>query len=160
MTKPSSRPRWWVDELDIARITLDQTVHFSFDAIPGETFAGRVSKIAHVGRINQRGLPVIDIEIIINDPDPRIIIPYSFKAEILVSAPAEYLVVDERAVVWRDDKVYVKLVDPKDPSRLLDRQVKIKPWKDGQTIILEGLSEGDQVWIEQNPMTDFSSIMF
>lgn len=140
-----------VDELDIARITLGQTALFSFDALPGETFQGAVSKIAHIGRINQRGLPVIDIEIIIDDPDPRIYIPYSFKAEILVSTPAEYLVMDEKGVIWRDDKVYAELVDPEDPERTIERLIRIKPWRDGRVIILDGLAEGDQVRMNAQP---------
>ena len=149
-----------VDELDIARIALDQTVLFSFDALPGETFEGKVSKIAQIGKINQRGLPVIDIEIIIDDPDPRIVIPYSFKAEILVSIPADYLVVDEKAIIWRDDKVYVNLIDPEDPTRVLEREIKFKPWQDGQAIVLDGLDEGDHLRLESRPQNDAQELWF
>ena len=143
-----------VDELDIARLSIGQMVHFFFDALPGETFEGKVSKIAIIGRLNQRGLPVTDVEIIIDDPDPRILIPYSFRAEILTSTPSDYLVLDEKAIIWRDDKIFVQLADPEDPENLIERNIRIKPWKDGRVIILEGLSEGDRVLMNTPPSAD------
>lgn len=139
-----------VDELDISRIELRQEVNFTFDAVPGEVFKGTVSKIAHIGRINQQGLTVVDIELTIKNPDPRIIIPYSFKADIIVSAPAEYLVIDDRSVIWEDDKVYVDLVDPEDPGHVIRKEIKIKLWRDGRVIILEGLKEGDNVLVMED----------
>jgi len=143
-----------VDELDISRITIGQKVIFSFDAIPGEFFFGEVSKIANIGRISSRGLPVIDIETVITDPDPRIYIPFSFKAEILVEAPAEYIVMDERAVVWKDDEVFANLLDPLDPKRTILRSIRIKPWKDGKVIILGGLKEGDETVLQDKVSED------
>ncbi|MBI9107424.1 MAG: HlyD family efflux transporter periplasmic adaptor subunit [Spirochaetales bacterium] len=131
-----------VDELDIARIEVGQKGVFSFDAIPGETFEGRVSKVARIGRLNNNGLPVVDIELIIDEPDPRIFIPYSFKVEILTDEPAEFLVIPETAVIWEDDKVYANV---KSGESTVKREIKIKEWKNGKTIILGGLVEGEEV---------------
>jgi len=135
-----------VDELDIARIKIGQKAVFSFDAIPGETFLGRVSKIAHIGRLNTNGLPVVDVELIIDNPDPRIFIPYSFKVEIVTDAPAEFLVVSEKSVLWENDQTYVNLRESPNSS-LIKREVKIREWKDGKTIILDGVQQGDIVLI-------------
>lgn len=135
-----------VDELDISRIRVDQKAVFSFDALPGENFDGRVSKIAHIGRLNQNGLPVVDIELIIDSPDPRIFIPYSFKVEIITDKPSEFLVVSDKAVIWENDKTYINLKSPEDGTTV-KREVRIKEWKDGKTIILEGADEGDELLI-------------
>ncbi len=134
-----------VDELDIARIEVGQKAIFSFDAISGETFIGRVAKIAHIGRLNENGLPVIDVELIIDDPDPRVLIPYSFKVEILTTAPAEYLTVPEQAVIWEDDKTFVNIMNKDSGQPPIKREVKIREWTDGKTIVLEGVNEGDSV---------------
>ncbi len=140
-----------VDELDIARIEVGQKAIFSFDAVPGETFTGRVAKIAHIGRLNENGLPVIDVELIIDNPDPRILIPYSFKVEILTTAPAEYLAVPDQAVIWENDKTFINIRSG-DGQLPIKREVKIREWKDGKTIVLEGVSEGEPVLM--NMMAD------
>ena len=136
-----------VDELDIARIKIGQDVVFTFDALPDEEFTGTVSKIAQMGRINKKGLPVVDVELLIENPDPRIIIPYSFKAEIIVTDPVEYTVMDEKAVIWRDDKVYATVKDPANPESNTERPIRIRPWRNGKVIILEGLTVGETVVI-------------
>ncbi len=135
-----------VDELDISRIRIDQKAIFSFDALPGETFEGRVSKIAHIGRLNENGLPVVDVELIINSPDPRIFIPYSFKVEIITDKPVEFLVVSDKAIIWENDKTYINLMSPSGGATV-KREVRIKEWKDGKTIILDGAGEGDELLI-------------
>ncbi|MDC7124322.1 MAG: HlyD family efflux transporter periplasmic adaptor subunit [Spirochaetales bacterium] len=142
-----------VDELDIARIEIGQKAVFSFDAIPGEKFTGRVSKIAHIGRLNDNGLPVIDVELIIDKPDPRILIPYSFKVEILTTAASKYLAVPDQSVIWEDDKTYVNINTDDSPTPLR-REVKIREWKDGKTIILDGLGEGDRVLLNKEDKPD------
>ncbi len=136
-----------VDELDIARIRLDQKCLFYFDALPGESFEGRVSKIARIGRLNSKGLPVVDVELIIDEPDPRIFIPYSFKAEIQTAEPREVLVIPDSAVLWEDDETYAEVLEGEDAPPL-KRKIKIKTWRNGKTIVLEGLKEGETLKIQ------------
>ena len=141
-----------VDELDISRIRTGQKAIFSFDALPGETFIGRVSKIAHIGRLNDNGLPVVDVELIIDSPDPRIFIPYSFKVEILTTAPAEYIAVPEKSVLWEDDSTFINVAD--ENGEPIKREVKIKEWKDGKTIVLDGIQEGETVLIRDTAVPE------
>ena len=150
-----------VDELDVARLRVGQEAVFSFDALPGEIFPGRVERVAPIGRLNQRGLPVIDVDIVIEDPDPRIIIPYSFQADIIVTDAADFLVLDERAVVWRDDAVFATLVDRENPDRTIERPIRIRPWRDGTVIVIAGLEEGDEVLMQQSDFgfEEFDSFM-
>lgn len=146
-----------VDELDISRISLGQTGVFSFDAIPDETFKGRVSKIARIGRLNSNGLPVVDIELIIDNPDPRIFIPYSFKVEILTNEPVEFLVVPDAAVIWEDDVTYAN-VKPAAGDESLKMEIRIRQWKNGKTIILDGLVEGDEVVLNTTQAVEEDSL--
>ncbi len=141
------KARVTIDELDIARIRLNQKGIFHFDALPGESFEGRVSKIARIGRLNNNGLPVVDVELIIDDPDPRIFIPYSFKAEIQTAEPRDVLLVPDAAVIWEDDQTYAEILKEEGKAPL-KRQIKINPWKDGKSIVLEGLKEGDTLRIQ------------
>lgn len=133
----------FVDELDIARIQSGQTVIFRFDALKGESFEGRVESVASIGRINNQGLPVLEVHLLIDDPDPSIFIPYSFQAEILVSEAQDYLVVDKQACQWRDDKVFVRIQDRESEQGFREQAIQVRPWRDGKMIILDGLSEGD-----------------
>ena len=146
-----------VDELDISRLALDQTGIFSFDALPGETFEGRVSKIARIGRLNSNGLPVVDIELLIDNPDPRIFIPYSFKVEILTNEPTEHLVVPDSAVIWEDDATFVSIKNNENGS-VIKKEVKIKEWTNGKSIILSGLAAGDEVVLNTLPAIEENSI--
>ena len=68
--------------------------------------------------------------------------------------------VDEKAIIWRDDKVYVNLIDPEDPSRVLEREIRVKPWQDGQAIVLDGLDEGDHLRLESRPQNDAQELWF
>lgn len=149
-----------VDELDVARLDIGQEVIFSFDALPGESFPGRVERIAPIGRLNERGLPVVDVDLVIDDPDPRIFIPYSFRAEIIVTEAVEYLLLDERAVLWRDDAVFASLVDQENQELNVERAIRIRPWRDGKVIVLAGLEEGDEVLMQNAAeFEDFNSFI-
>ena len=134
-----------VDELDIARISVGQTVLFYFDSLPKEGFDGRVSRIAHIGRINEAGLPVGDVELVIDTPDSRIFIPSSFQATITTAQPTPRLVMSERAVVWRNDRVYAWVSTGPNPTDGQEREIHITPWREGRVVVLDGVAEGDAV---------------
>lgn len=144
-----------ISELDIAEVHVEDRVTFEFDALEGEKFTGRVERIARIGRINSRGLTVIDAELLIDQPDPRILTPYSFSAEIITSEPEEVLLLDSGAINWQDDRVlaypYVQQEEGV-TQELSPVELEVAPWSDREVIILSGAQEGD-AFIINGPVT-------
>ncbi|HOX16937.1 MAG TPA: efflux RND transporter periplasmic adaptor subunit [Spirochaetales bacterium] len=87
-----------IDEIDLPKVRAAQIVEFEFDAIPGVTYRGAVSRIPPVGRVTSQGLAVFDVEATIENPPAELLPGYSFSATILVSEAKAVLTVPSAAV--------------------------------------------------------------
>lgn len=98
-----------VDELDIAKIKLEQKVEVEADALPDEKFEGRVTKIASEG-VSQNGVTTYAVEVTIDEP--RDLLPgMNVSAEIIIEESFDTLVLPIEAVGNIQDGygiVYVK----------------------------------------------------
>jgi len=192
-----------VDELDIAKIKLEQKVEVEADALPDEKFEGRVTKIASEG-VSQNGVTTYAVEVTIDEPGD--LLPgMKVSAEIIIEESFDTLVLPIEAVGNIQDGygiVYVKSDGTQTegqpggpsfdgqgprgqrnegqvqdgtgsqgrgnlpggfgnfPEGTVPKRVKVGIKNDSQIEILEGLSEGDEVYYFANRASNFNQMPF
>jgi len=149
-----------LNEIDAAKVKVDQKVTLTFDALPDLTLTGKVTEIDTVGTVSQ-GVTSYGVKIALDSDDERIKPGMSVNAEIVVDVKPDVLTLPNSAIKSEGNSRYVQLIDaPKEIKNklkigapiVLPREVKIKNQpvevgisNDTLTEILSGLSEGDIV---------------
>lgn len=87
-----------VDELDIAKIKIDQRAVIDADAIENETFEGRVTKIASEGISSGNGVTTYEVEIVIDEPG-SLKSGMNVNANIVINEAKDAVYVPEEAVM-------------------------------------------------------------
>ncbi len=98
----------FVTERDYARLAVDQRVTLTTDAHPGRPFTGRIERIAPVFRRSSRQARV---ELSIANGDHALKPGMFVRAEIVLATQDDAVVVPEDALVLRDEKHGVFVVD-------------------------------------------------
>jgi len=129
-----------VDEADIARIEVGQKTVVTFDAIPGQTFPGKVVAVAPSATL-QSGVATYLVSISIADPGP--VKPgMTGNASIVYGEQANALVVPNRAIRTQGRSRVVEVLAN---GQRESRQVKVGVSNDQMSEVTEGLAEGDEV---------------
>lgn len=139
-----------IDEVDVGRLKLGQPVAITVDAFPGERFDGtirRISPIVSGGKLETR---TADVWIYFNKKDARMKPGMSADIEILIATLQDVLSVPSQAIIDRDGKkqVYVvegKTVRPGDAALARLRPVEIGESNWIASEIKSGLKTGDYV---------------
>jgi len=134
-----------INEVDVNKIQLGQTVKIGFDAIRGNIYQGKIKKIALAGSVTQN-IVVYPIEVEIQEPDEMIRLGMTADLDIILEKAENVLCVPKEVVRKRDGRDVVEII--KDGKRIpqpvitgLEDDVKIE--------IKKGLEEGDRIVIPQ-----------
>jgi HlyD family secretion protein len=149
-----------LNEIDAAKVKVDQRTTLTFDALPDLTLTGKVTEIDTVGTVSQ-GVTSYGVEIALDSDDERIKPGMSVNAEIVIDVKPDVLTLPNSAIKSEGNSRYVQLIDApkeiKDKLKIgtpivLPKEVKIKNQpveigisNDEKTEILSGVSEGDIV---------------
>jgi RND family efflux transporter MFP subunit len=139
-----------IDEVDVGRLRLGQPVTVTVDAFPGEKFEGtirRISPIVSGGKLETR---TADVWIYFARKDNRIKPGMSADIEILVTTLHDVLAVPSQAIVERDGKKQVYVVEGKGLASGDRAVVRLRPVDIGEsnwvsTEIQKGLKAGEPV---------------
>lgn len=139
-----------IDELDINKVQVGQTVEITADALDGKTFTGRVDTI-NINGTTQGGVTTYPVTIMVDNPE-ELLPGMNVSAKIVVERAGDVLSIPVEAVSRGN---MVTVADPgamsEDGLTVADvtklREVEITLGRnDGAFIeVLEGLSEGDTV---------------
>ena len=141
-----------VTEADYGRISAGLPVTASFNAYPGETFAGKIvttdTRVSDASRM-------ITVRAELANPDKKLVPGMYAAVNVDVGAPEQVVTVPQTAVTYSlyGDNVFVvnkakaKDKDGKDVDELVieRRFVKAGPVREGRVAIASGLKPGDQV---------------
>jgi len=149
-----------LNEIDAAKVKLDQKATLTFDALPDLTLTGKVTEIDTVGTVSQ-GVTSYGVKITLDTDDERIKPGMSVTAEIVVEAKPDVLTLPNSAVKTQGNSNYVELIEASDTTKnklkigssiVLPQNVQIKNQtveigisNDTMTEIVSGLKEGDIV---------------
>ncbi|MBK9236946.1 MAG: efflux RND transporter periplasmic adaptor subunit [Rhodoferax sp.] len=131
-----------MDEVDAPKVQAGQAVRISFDALPKQTFAGTVKRVAPYVSAVEKQARTVDIEATLapQDKPPRLLVGYSADVEVILSVRENVLRVPTSAL-QEGGKVLVAGAD----GKLEERKVKagLANWE--FTEVLDGLARGDRV---------------
>jgi len=131
-----------VDEADIAQVKVGQPATITFDALPGQTFQGKVSAINPSATV-QSGVATYSVYVTLDKPG-AVKPGMTGDAQIVYASKANALMVPNRAIRNQGrDRVVEVLVNGKVETRV----VQVGLSNDTMTEITAGLNEGDRVVI-------------
>ena len=147
-----------VNQVDVQSVRIGQKCNVRLDAYPDLVLSGHVASIGALataggGSRFRRGssgsfVKVVSVEIAIDDADQRVIPDLSGSADILFDEQESALLVPRSAIQTSDDDttVFVRAGD-----QFVERPVKLGKMSGTTAIVLDGLSEGDEVALQRPP---------
>ncbi len=131
-----------MDEVDAPKITAGQTVRISFDALPKQSFPGKVKRVAPYVSAIEKQARTVDIEATLDTDKspPHLLVGYSADVEVVL-AVRENVVRVPTSALQEGGRVLIAGAD----GTLQERKVKagLANWE--FTEVLEGLVAGDKV---------------
>ncbi len=132
-----------MDEVDAPKISAGQTVRISFDALPKQSFPGKVKRVAPYVSAVEKQARTVDIEATLDATDttaPRLLVGYSADVEVVLALRDKVVRVPTSAL-QEGSRVLLAGAD----GTLQERKLKtgLANWE--FTEVLEGLAAGDKV---------------
>lgn len=131
-----------MDEVDAPKITAGQVVRISFDALPKQSFPGKVKRVAPYVSAVEKQARTVDIEatLDLDKSPPRLLVGYSADVEVVLAVRDPVVRVPTSAL-QEGGRVLVAGAD----GTLQERRIKtgLANWE--FTEVLEGLARGDRV---------------
>lgn len=130
-----------MDEVDAPKLKAGQPARITLDALPGQTFSGRVRRIAPYVTEVEKQARTVDVEVDFDTPPARVLlVGYSADVEAIIERRANVLRVPTQAI-QQDGTVLVLGRDDKLEARSL--KTGLANW--AFTEIVSGLNAGDRV---------------
>lgn len=136
-----------IDELDIIKVKENQTVNIYVDAIPNQTFIGKVQKIAKQGNFTD-GVTTFEVTIEIIEQNSLLKSGMNANVEIIVEEKNNTFVVPNEAVFEKNDKFYV-LLKTKD-NKNKEQEVEVGIYSNDFVEVTQGINVGDIILIEKH----------
>ena len=131
-----------IGQADVAQIQPGQSATITFDALPGETFAGKVNYVVPT-KASGSGAVNYTLYVAIDQPPKGLLPGMTADADIIVAEHKDVLILPRRSIRARANAtISVSVVQD---GRTVTRSVKIGLVGDLYAEILSGLEEGDQV---------------
>jgi len=143
----------YVLESEAAGLKADLPVSISLDSSPGKVFSGKVTNIDTIAKPLERESPLkyFEIKVGIDKTRKEIMKPGSqVKASVFVQKQDKVITLPNQALFFDDGHAFVNI---KGSSNVERREVKIGARSLTQTVITDGLAEGEQV-VLGNPMRE------
>jgi len=134
-----------VDEVDIGKLELGMPVELEVDAYPGKIFKGKLSHISPQGRVNSN-VTVFDVEVDIQDRNKSLLkAGMTNTAKIIVQSKKNVLTIPSYVISGRGRHQTVWI---KKGKTYIQTSIRTGLNNYEQVEILNGLSEGDTVYME------------
>ncbi|MEF8714816.1 MAG: efflux RND transporter periplasmic adaptor subunit [Accumulibacter sp.] len=131
-----------MDEVDAPRISAGQPVRISLDALPRQSFPGRVRRVAPYVSAVEKQARTVDIEATLDDPSApgKLLVGYSADVEVILAVREQAVRVPTPAL-FEGSRVLVADAD----GTLHERRIRtgLANWE--FTEVIEGLATGERV---------------
>ncbi|MCB1196124.1 efflux RND transporter periplasmic adaptor subunit [bacterium] len=132
-----------VVERDHDKISVKQQVSISVDAYPGREFIGEVESISPIIEGQSR---TFSVKIIVNNQQKHLLPGMFARVKINVFEKRDALVIPSSAIIQRDEKTSVYVVNPK-TEIVVERPVSLTYATSDYAVISRGIKEGELVII-------------
>jgi len=145
-----------VSELDVEQIAVGQEVTLTLDALPGQTFVGRVADVAFMGSSNQ-GVITYPVTVVLDDPDPALRPGMTTAVSIVVERHEDVVIVPNRALQVSGGQRVVRVLYQ---GQEISVPVTLGLVGDTTSEIAEGaLQEGDEVVLNASSSSQTSNFV-
>lgn len=145
-----------VPEADIARIRPGQTVEIQADAFPDETFQGMVRLIAPEA-IERQNVTLFQVRITLLTGEEQLRSNMNVNVQFIGNQLEDALVIPTVAVVTQGGSSGVLI--PGEDGSITFRQVTLGPQVGNQIQVLDGVNEGQRVFIDLPPGKSLDSLI-
>ncbi len=132
-----------MDEVDAPKVHIGQQARVTLDALPGQSLAGRVKRVAPYVMAVEKQARTVDVEVSLDNPDDikQLLVGYSADVEIVLESRDKVLRIPTSTLMEGNS---VLLYQP-GTKKLEKRAVKtgVTNWE--YTEVLDGLKQGDRV---------------
>lgn len=135
----------YVNEIDISKVKVHQTVKIGIDAFPEKRFTGKVIEVANIGeQLQNSNAKVYEVRIVVNEFDSILRPAMTTKNTIETSVIDSVLFVPIESIFNNDS---VTFVYKKDGGSVYRQQVIAGESNENEIIIKEGLKENEEVML-------------
>ena len=130
-----------MDEIDAPKIKVGQPVRITLDALPGQSFPGKVRRLAPFVSALEKQARTVDIEASFDDPAAaaRLLVGYSADVEVVLDVRRDTLRIPTAALL--EGRRVLML----ERGTLVERQVRTGLANWDVTEVAEGLAAGDRI---------------
>lgn len=135
----------YVNEVDIQKISVGQTVQVGLDAIPEKKLTGKVTQVANIGeqRPNSES-KVFEVKILINEKDSTLRPAMTTSNMILIKTIPKVLYIPIEAVRSEGKTSFVYI---QSGGKVEKRTVKLGTMNENEVIVTSGLNEKDKIYL-------------
>jgi membrane fusion protein, macrolide-specific efflux system len=140
-----------LNQIDVAKIQLGNAASVTFDALPGKTYAAKVTRVAPASsKISGKDVEVFLVEAELLATDAVIKPGMTADVRIHLEARADVIMLPIEAVITSGERSRVTrvLTDPQGKQRSETIEVTLGARNDSELELLSGLSEGDRVLLD------------
>ncbi len=140
-----------LNQIDVARIQLDQRATLTFDALPGKTFEAKVTKTAPaaVKAAKNKDIEVFPVEATLVAVDDSIKPGMTADVRFQIETRANVFAVPIEAVVKKEGKAYVtKIIMAEGKETTAQAEVELGARNDREIEITSGVEEGEALLID------------
>jgi RND family efflux transporter MFP subunit len=132
-----------VNEVDISKIEKGQNAIITVDALEGQSYYGKISRVASLARREEAtNMKVFDVEVTIDSTDGRLRPGMTCDCLIITGRITDALSIPLQAVFQDEDKTIVYKAGSRAPRM---QEVVVGDKSSNYIIVQEGLEEGDRV---------------
>jgi HlyD family secretion protein len=136
----------YVNEVDIRKIKKDQIVRIGLDAFPEKKLSGKVVSVANVGeQMPNSDSKVFEVNIQVNESDTTLRPAMTTSNNIVANKLKDVLFAPLECLHSQGDSL--TYVFKKSGTGVIKQQVKIGQTNDNEAIILEGVKEGEDLYL-------------
>lgn len=143
----------YVNEVDIRKVDEGQNVEIGLDAFPEKKLSGNVIKVANVGEQRPNSdAKIFQVNIVLNERDDLLKPSMTTSNQIITDVQEDVLHIPIEGLFNQDDSI--TYVFKKSGLGVEKQEVMVGATNTNEVIILAGLAEGDQVYLNRIPDLD------
>jgi multidrug resistance efflux pump len=133
----------YVNEIDISKVRTGQKVEIGVDAFPDRSYTGEIMEVANIGeQLRNSNAKVFEVRIAVNESDTILRPAMTTKNTIITEVIPDAVFIPLESVHTQDTISFVYRA-----GRQVRQQVRLGRSNENEIVVLEGLQEGDQVYL-------------
>lgn len=136
-----------IDEADVGKVRLNMEANVAVQAFPRNTFTANVTHISPVGKVDteEDRQTVFGVRARVENPEKLLRVGMSATAKLVVDERKNVPIVDEMAVIFKNDSTFVKIVTDTAASATRLQPVTVGISNGVRAEIVEGLKGGELI---------------